>query len=307
MSLNLRSVDLNLLTVFDAIVEERKLSAVAERLGMTQPAVSNALSRLRLTFDDELFVRSRQGMLPTPRAQELIDPIHSALSTIQDALDPDREFDPTRSERVFKLAVGDFGEMLLMPALMDYLVRIDSGIRVQTYPELDAQSLELARKAQIDFYFDYKIPDDGPLEYCQVAEDVPVVIASSEHPRLGEHLLLEDFVRERHIILTYRHRHRTLLDVLLQERSVERKVLAEVRHHIALPGLVHATDALATVPRQLAEHFAQILPIRVYPLPIECQPFPLYMQWHQSLNRDRAHLWMRNLLLELSGSALGSD
>ena len=114
--MNLRSIDLNLLVVFDAIMAEGKLSKAAEKLGMTQSAASSALSRLRITFDDELFVRTRQGMVPTHRAQELILHVREALFSINKAFDSEQEFDPALSHRTFKMVMGDYGELLLLPA-----------------------------------------------------------------------------------------------------------------------------------------------------------------------------------------------
>ncbi|MGI9293813.1 MAG: LysR family transcriptional regulator [Pseudomonadales bacterium] len=115
MKLNLRSIDLNLLTVFDAIMVERNLSRAAQKLGMTQSAASAALSRLRLTFDDELFIRTRQGMLPTPRAEELIRPIRDGLASIEEALSPSQYFDPRVWDRVFKMVLGISGRLCYCP------------------------------------------------------------------------------------------------------------------------------------------------------------------------------------------------
>lgn len=299
MKVNLRSVDLNLLTVFDAVIREGKLSLAAEALGMTQPAVSSAVARLRLTFADELFVRSRYGMSPTPKATQLIGPVREALSIIQDALDPDVEFDPASSDRVFNLAVGDYGELVLLPALLKVFSECGGDMSIHTFAEHDSESLQLVKQGQMDFFFDYQPPQDDQLDYCLLGEEEVAVIARKNHPLLKNgKLSKKNYLAAKHIVLKQRRHDLTLLEMLWGEKKpIPRKVMARVRQYVAMPGLVVQTDCLATVPRGMAEHYAKSHPLVIQPLPFSLNRVKTYMIWHKALARDKGHRWLKDVIL----------
>jgi len=302
MKKNLRGIDLNLLTVFDAIVAEGKLSKAGERLGMTQPAVSGALARLRITFDDELFIRTGQGMEPTPKAHTLIEPIRDALSIIQATLEHSKTFDPYTSQRVFKLSMSDVVELSLMPLLLKKVSEQSPSISFESFPELSKSSFELLKQGQLDIYFDYIEPKDKQLEYYKVAEDFAVVIARENHPRIDKKISMKQYLAERHIILNHRHNRKTVLEQLLEGKKLPRKVLAEVRQYTAVPEMVTQTDAIAVLPKRLAYYYANLLPIKIMPFPLLLNKLPAFMIWHKALNQDQGHLWLRKLILELSSS-----
>ena len=300
MTINLRSVDLNLLTVFDAVMEHGKLSHAADKLAMSQPAVSNAVARLRLTFHDELFIRSRHGMVPTQRATELIIPVRQALKILQTTLSPDNAFNPNESTRTFKLAIGDYGELILLPALLSIFSHYKGALQIQTFPEVTSQSFDLVKQGQIDFYFDYKPPIEDQLDYCQIGEEEVVVIARENHPRFKTALSHNDYMDALHIILNFHHHSLTMLeDFLRVNKRIPRKVMAEVRQYVAIPGLITHTDCIATVPRKMAEYYAQREAIKIFPFPFEMEKTPTYMIWHKAMNQDQAHLWLKNQILGL--------
>ena len=184
MKLNLRGVDLNLLTVFEAIWEERQMSRAAARLGMTQPAASQALARLRLTFDDELFLRSRKGMLPTPRASALAVPITSALEQVREAVTPPLAFDPDNEERTFTIAFARYGELSLFPTLLKEIDRQSKTVRVRSHSGDSIDVADLLKKHSVDFGFDYREPQDSNLDSCLFEHEEMVVIARSDHPAI---------------------------------------------------------------------------------------------------------------------------
>jgi len=304
MKLNLRGVDLNLLTVFDAIMTEGNLSRAAQRLGMTQSAASAALSRLRLTFDDELFLRTRQGMVPTPVAEELIRPVRDGLSSIEEALGISRHFDPATSDRVFKMVMGDFGEILLLPALVAELGEVSARLSIQTFSDRDIKHIELAKKSQLDFFFDYRLPQENHLDYCLLTHDTLVVIAKKSHPSIKKKLSREEFLAARHLIYTHHHHHVGGLESMFgSEQGINRNVMAEVQQVLAIPELVMQTDGIATVPRRLAEYFSRHHPFTVFDFPFDVGPIPAYMVWHRSLNRDKGHRWMREKIQEVISSS----
>jgi len=301
MKVNLRSVDLNLLTVFDAVIQEGKMSAAAQALNMTQPAVSNAVARLRLTFDDELFIRSRYGMSPTPKASELIGPIREALNIIRATLDPSVEFDPASSTRAFNLAIGDYGELILLPALLRIFSECGGDMSIHTYPEHDDESLQLVKQGKLDFFFDYHPPQGDQLDYCAIGEDEVVVIARNNHPQLKGKLTKKDYLAGKHVVLKQGDQSATLLDMLWEDQTLApRKVMAKVRQYVAMPGLVTQTDCLATVPLRMAEQYAQSYALTIHPFPFNLSTVTSYMIWHRSLARDKGHRWLKNIILDLA-------
>ncbi len=303
MKPNLRSVDLNLLTIFDAIMQTGKLSSAADQLGMTQPAVSNALSRLRLTFDDDLFFRSRHGMVPTPRSHELIEPIRHALSLIEGTLEGNSDFDPDNSSRTFSLAIGDFGETVLLPALLARISHYKGDVKIRSYPELESTSYELVKQGQLDFYFDYKPPKDARLKSCKFTTDELVVIARNNHPKIRGSLSREAFLDARHIILNHRHSGPSLLENILREASpIPRKSVVEINQYVAVPGLVSSSDCIATLPKRMAEHFAQRESIQILPLPYRTKQTTTWLIWHRGMEKDKGHQWMKQILLEAAGT-----
>ena len=300
MKVNLRSVDLNLLTVFDAIMAEGKLSRAAEKLGMTQSAASSALARLRITFDDELFVRTRQGMVPTHKAQELIQPIRQGLACITDALDPSQEFDPSTSKRAFKMVMGDYGELLLLPALLSIFEQSGKELKIESLSERDNANRELVRKAQVDLLLDYRIPDDEHLEHIEFPGVELVVVAKKNHPRLKGKLSVDDYLRERHLVYSTHQFQLTGLERILEtKKRIPRKVLAEVTQISSIPKLVEQTQGIATVPRRVAEYYARNHDIQYFPFPFDVGDMPVYMVWHQALNRDKGHKWLREVITRL--------
>ncbi len=300
MSINLRSVDLNLLTVFDAVMEHGKLSHAADSLAMSQPAVSNAVARLRLTFHDELFIRSRHGMVPTQRANELIIPVRQALKMVQSALSPENVFNPNTSNRTFKLAIGDYGELILLPALLSIFSQYRGALQIQTHPEVNLQSFELVKHGQIDFYFDYKPPIEDSLDYCQIGEEEVVVIARKNHPVFKKSLSHDEYMDALHIILKFHHHSLTMLEDFLRiNKRIPRKVMAEVRQYVAIPGLITHTDCIATVPRKMAEYYATREAINIFPFPFEMEKTPTFMIWHKSMNQEQGHLWLKEQILAL--------
>jgi len=298
MKLNLRSVDLNLLTIFDAIIAEMQMSKAAKRLHMTQPAVSHALTRLRATFDDELFIRTRNGMKPTPRAEELSGPIREVLSLIQEALDPEQAFDPSRSNREFKIAFGRYGELSLLPALLNKVNQAETFINLQSYADEHGEGITLLKDGEIDFCFDFQLPEDARLDACLCGQEEMVVIARKNHPRLSELLSRQQYFDEKHIIVAIGDDKREFFQNLMREQGGERKLMAEVHQYTAIPTLVMQTEGIATVPRKMADFFLYQHQLNIFPLPLALPLMPFYLIWHKAMNRDKGHQWLKKLILD---------
>lgn len=304
MTVNLRNVDLNLLTVFDAVLRAGSLSSAARTLGMSQPAASNALARLRDTFDDPLFIRGRQGMTPTARATELGGPVREALAILQEALDTSPSFDPARSDRTFHLAMGDYGELVLLPALLRHLGEIGDRMRIHTYPDGDADTQGRLRRGAIDFAFGYAMPSDTQLDGCAIGEEEVVVIARAGHPAIGKRLTRKAYLAARHVVLAEPDARRTVLESLWPEHdSIPRNVAARVQQYAAMPGLVATSDCLATLPRRLAEQAVQGAALELHRLPFASGRVEACMVWHRSRERDAGHAWLKQTILDLIARA----
>jgi len=298
MKLNLRAVDLNLLTIFDAIMTLGQMSKAAEQLHMTQPAVSHALGRLRQTFDDQLFIRTRQGMKPTPRATAIAGPIREALATILDTLDTGQVFDPGASDRAFRIAFGRYGELILLPQLLNKVGAFDTEISIHSHLDSKATGVDLVKANDIDFCFDFVIPDDTRLDHCVFQEQEMVVIARKGHPRLSTSISVQEYFAERHVVMSFGSERREHLQQLMSQMGGQRKILTEVNQYVAAPTVVMQTDGIATVPRQMAEFFLYSNELAILPFAVQIPALPTYLIWHKAMNQDRGHHWLKQLILD---------
>ena len=291
-------MDLNLLTVFEAVWEERHLSRAAERLGMTQSAASQALGRLRVTFEDELFLRTRKGMLPTPRAEALAGPVTDSLDQLREAMTPPSAFDPASSDRTFKIAFARYGELNLLPTLLNAVGSHRSNIKVVSHAGDRGNGVELVTTHAVDFGFDYQQPSDSRLASCLFEHEEMVVITRRDHPRLQGHLSKAQYFNEQHVILSVSDQRRALLEKVLSRENAARRILAEADQAVALPALVMETDALATVPRSVAQAMIFSQQVDLYELPVKVPSLPVYMFWHRLMESDPGHIWMKAQLLD---------
>ena len=299
MKLNLRSIDLNLLTVFEAVWEERQLSRAAERLGMTQSAASQALARLRLTFDDELFMRAQGGMVPTVRAITLAQPITEGLQQLREACAPVGPFDPRQSERSFKIAFTRYGEVSLFSALLRHLDTLGSKAKVVSYAGDRGDGVDLLTSHGVDFVFDYQKPRHSALASCHFEDEEMVVIARRNHPRIGKGLSRKQYFSERHIALAMSNERRTYLENAIAKDYEPRIVVAQTDQAAVLPQLIASTDALATLPRRVAEAALLEEHVQVYDIPLKLPKVPVYMVWRRATESDKGHIWLRERLMAL--------
>ncbi|MDX1802459.1 MAG: LysR family transcriptional regulator [Alcanivorax sp.] len=299
MKLNLRSVDLNLLPVFDAIMEAGQLSRAAEALGMSQPAISAALQRLRHTLGDELFIRTRHGMQPTPRARELHPLIRGQLEGLRDALDPDNRFTPATSERHFRILSVDYFEMVILPGLLTRL-RAQAPHIVLEISVADDQTNAALHRGQADLAVDAFIADDPKLPRQVLLEEALVVVARHDHPTLRGRCGKRQFLHAEHVVLPDRNR-RLPLDQILQKPGWQRRTGARVTQFASMLATCARSDMIATVPERLARQYGPALGLQVLPFPAALPPVPIYMSWSQAQHRDPAHRWLREQLLAEAG------
>jgi len=305
-NMNLRSIDLNLLTVFDAIITEGNQTRAAHRLGMSQPAMSHALARLRAALGDSLFVRTAQGMVPTQRARALAEPIRQALDLIQAGLDrsqQDNAFDYRSSTRLIVIIVDDYGDTVIVPRLMNWLMQTAPGIRVRI--RRDPLGVALTKKlddGNVDLaiqYFKHRYPQ---LRARLLLREEFVSMVRHDHPEIGNTLSLDQYLAMRHVVFGRLGREGTrnsIVDRELKRLSLTRHVALEVPGFQSMPIIVQNTDFICTLPQRMAQAYARHLDLKTLRPPLELPTLPLHMLWSRFRDRDPAHRWLRDSIAEL--------
>lgn len=297
--MNLRSIDLNLLVVFDAVFTDGNLTRAADRIGMSQPAVSNALARLREALGDPLFERRGRGMEPTARARELAKPVRQALDLLQAGLSGDGRFDFRTARVSFTVATEDVGEIVILPRLMNWLSQSAPGVRVRIATERARAAIEQVRRGQVDLAFDY-IPLEGDdLEVQHLLSEPRVVMSRRGHPRVADGLSLEGYLSLQHVAFNRSAPGAAIVAQALKRLGHERDIAMEVPHYLSIPAVLLQTDYVATVPRRVAAALAEHYDLRMVKLPFEVADLPIYMSWNKANSAVPAHRWFRERITAL--------
>lgn len=300
--MNLAGFDLNLLIVFDAMMREKNTSRAGQRIGMSQPAVSKALGRLRHHLKDELFIRTAGGMQPTARALEMAPSIRDMLSRLDLALDP-TAFDPLTSTRTFSLSTNDYVAVVIMPRVMTLLAEQAPGVNVRLVPSV-GRSLELLDQQEIDFILSPLQP--GTLAdrfHCETLLDEKfVVIMRKSNPLADGSMSLEDYANADHLMVTLRGDDHSFVDVWLADHGLKRRVILTVNQFLAGPPIVAATDTIMTLPRRLAETCLELFDLVIKETPVRRDESLglTTMTWHRQFADHPAHIWFRDILRSAS-------
>lgn len=295
-----KDIDLNLLVVFQEVFQERQISSVAKRLGLSQPAVSNALARLRKSFDDELFVRTALGMQPTPLALQLAEPLSNALASIRQALNQHEQFDAASSKRQFTLAMTDVGEVYFMPLLVEQCSRLAphiqlSAVRVNM-PDLKAE-METGR---VDLAIGAFESISGALYQRRLFSQDYVCMYRRGHPlaRTAGAMSLKDFLAARHLIVASMESPYDKINQSLEKAGIQAAAQFRVPHFGAVPYIVSSTDLLVTVPKKLAERAAAPFNLEYVKPPLRLPALQTNIFWHRRFNQDEGNQWLRNFIVE---------
>ena len=305
--MNLAAVDLNLLVVFDALLRERNVTRAAVTLGLSQPAVSNALARLRDQLDDRLFIRGARAMLPTPRALEIAPDIDAALARLRAVLGRPG-FVAEASRATFRIAAGDDTELGLVPPLLERLDALAPGITtrwnrlaglfVVPAAELQSGALDFAVGA-----FPRPTPADSGLYFHELYDARFVCIARAGHPGIGRTLGLARFCELKHAATFYPGGGPGFLDRLLAERGRRRDVQVSLPSWLSVPFVVADSDLIATIPQSIAGRLAPRLELRRFKCPVPMPPMRMSLVWHARTHESRAHTWFRRALIEAAAKA----
>ena len=300
--MDLHSVDLNLLVVFQHLYNVRRVSRVAQTLGVTQPAISNSLARLRALFNDELFVRTSRGMLPTPMAIELAEPVAAALDALNGVFNRQLAFDPATSQRAFQIAMTDIGEVHFLPKLMHALGERAPGITISTVRNTAVNLREEMAAGQVDLAVGH-LPD-LTAEFFQrrLFRQKYVCMFRPGHaldrPRTTR-MSREDFERAEQVMVVAAGTGHGQVDAFMARAHVQRNIRLRVPHFVALADILHATDLIATVTEKFAQRSAQHFGLRYVDHPLDVPDVQINLFWHARYHREPASQWMRALLFEL--------
>jgi len=293
-----RPIDLNLLVILDALLEERSVTGAARRLGVTQSAVSHALVRLRDQFGDPLLVRTSTGMTPTLRALELREPIRSSLATLRDVTRSGTRFEPRTASRTFTIAMTDQIGVVLLPALHARLSVRAPGVDLRVIPVVRNIERALESGAAELVVSGAFTPVEAPGLYRQRLFDEPLVcLVRKAHPIVQGRITLEQFCSLPHALVAPRG-GRGVVDALLEERGLSRRVAVVLPHFLPAPFLIAASDMVLTVAESVARAVAAVVPLRLVAPPFEL-PRATYSQvWHQRSHDDPGHKWLRSQVAE---------
>ena len=300
--MNLSDKDLNLFVVFDVIYTERNLTKSGEVLGITQPAVSNALSRLRENFNDELFVRTSKGMVPTPVAENMVNDIRQALDLIRNSISESESFNPKTANATFRISIGDTSEYRLLPQLIKNISNLASGVDVESYLTPRTETPKELAAGNIDFAIDPPIHSDPNLRNKKIYQDDYVLVVNKKHPiAKKKKISLEDYLNLSHIHISKRASGLGHVDTTLNRLGLTRRITLRAQHFLVAPYIIDQSNLAMTTIKS----FSRGRELKVFQLPFKINPLVLHLYWHVNKDMDPANKWMRELILNTYGKIQG--
>ncbi len=296
----LRQFDLNLLVAFDLLMQERNVSRAAERMFVSQSAMSHILQRLRQQLDDPLLVKTPAGMKPTERANALVEPVRAVLREVERLIRAPKEFDPTASQRRFVIAATDYMDFLVVPSLVERIAKRAPGVDIHVkrtevpFPALDLETGEL----DVVLGFEAILKPAGYLNSDKLFEDRMACLAGNGHPANADGpLSLQEYVGMKHMLISRTGTRAGVIDEWLAERGLERRIALIVPHFLSAPFIVANTDMLLSLPLRIAERFVRLAPLKILHVPIDLPVYDLVMVWHPLREKDAAHRWLREQIM----------
>ncbi|MBB1519884.1 LysR family transcriptional regulator [Aquipseudomonas guryensis] len=295
--MNLSKVDLNLFIVFDAIYTEANLTRAGQIVGITQPAVSNALSRLRETFNDPLFVRTAQGMVPTPMAQNIIGPVRNALQLLRVSVQESRTFTPQQANKTYRISMTDLTEAVILPPLFQRLRRLAPTVQIESFLSKRRETTKELAAGRLDFAVDAPLNTDTQVRHVKLMEDRYVCALRQGHPLAKEKISLDEYLSLTHIQISSRRSGLGYVDLSLGKMGLQRKVALRSQHYMMASTVLQNTDMAMTVP----ERFARRHGLHYVQLPVNDVPsLETHLYWHESTDQDPANRWMREQIIEIA-------
>src|SRR6266550_9464738 len=295
--MDIRAVDLNLLKAFDALMSERAVTRAAGRIGLSQPAMSHALSRLRSVFADDLFVRTPAGMEPTAHAREIAPLISAAIEQIEAALNLGAGFDPAKSAGIFTAGMAEYAEVALVGRLVRAFAEQAPRAILRLLPLDGRDAGERLERGAIDVAIAHLRGLPAAIESQTLLRDPFVVVVRKDHSLTAEPLSIEAYAAQSHILVSPRGDTSGAIDRILVDFGLRRRISLLVATYLALPAALAAADLVAAVPSRTARQIAAAAEIEILPLPVDLST-TVSMAWHRRAASEPAQVWFRQLLTE---------
>lgn len=292
----LRNVDLNLLVAFELLMRERSVSRAAEKMSITQSAMSHVLHRLREQLDDPVLVKTAHGMEPTKRALALVKPVGAVLREIERITRPPAQFDPMFSQQRFVLAATDYLEFLLLPPLIESLVQRAPGIDIHVQRTQSDFPIESLETNAMDMVLGFEIMLSAPATFnrLKLFDDRIACVVRNDHPLANEdEMTLDQYLAANHMLISRTGSNTGLIDDWLAERQLERRIGLIVPHFLSAPLIVAQTDMILSLPWRIGQRFTHLAPLKILPIPFELPNFNLVMIWHPLREKEPGHVWLR--------------
>ncbi len=297
-------MDLKLLKTFDAIYRCASLSKAADELGISQPAVSQALGRLREHFADPLFMRTAHGMTPTPHALGMVHMVRSAIESVEATMAYRSTFDPSTAQRRFRICMTDVGQIVLLPQLLLRVRELAPGVELESLNSSDETGALLeADQVQLAVGF---MPQIGDRFYQQALfVESFVCLARSDHPRVQDQLDRATYETEEHVLVTTSGTGHLIVNRTLERLKIDRRITLRIPNYLGLATIVGTTDLLCTLPRRAGLIMARRGEVNVWPTPFDIPPYSVSQYWHVRQQHDPGGRWVRETVYSLFGSVTG--
>ena len=297
-----RDLDLNLLVVLDALLAEQNVSRAAERLNLTQPAISNSLARLRVHFNDDLLVKYGRRMVPTPLADRLREPVHDVLLQMQTIADTRPAFDPLTANRTFAIIASDYVAATLLAEAAIRLQTNAPNIGLVTLP-LTERNLDSFSRGETDLLISPESAIDGGHRKRFLYREQFTCVAWRENDTIGDTIGLEEYLAQTHVIAAFDDQRMLSFDeAYLKAKGHVRRIGVILQSYTLLPLFVVGTNHLATVHSRIAQRFIETMPIKIVEPRIAFPVVNESLQWHRHIELDPANQWLRSFLLDVAST-----
>jgi DNA-binding transcriptional LysR family regulator len=297
----MRKPDLNLLPIAFALYDELSVSRAAQVLGMSQPAVSMALRRMRAIFNDPLFIRAPNGVTPTPRAHALVQATRPLVERLQEDLLTEKPFDPALSTRTISIALSDVGEMVFLPKLLERFRERAPRCAIRSVSMPPVQLVHGFEKGEIDLAVGY-FPDLKKHNFLErrLFTHHFACLMRAGHPRRAKRLSLADFLAMEHAVVHAEGRSQEIFERFLERNRIRRKVVLHTPHFLSIPIIIARSDLVATVPHAVAIYFARMSrDLALAMPPFDIAGFDVKQHWHRKFHDDPRSRWLREQVAQL--------
>ena len=299
--MELHELDLNLLVVFNQLLVERRVSKVADNLGISQPAVSNSLAKLRKLFGDELFLRTPKGMEPTPFADQLAESVSYALAMIHSGVNQRTTFEPATAKRAFTIGMTDIGEIYFLPALIEHLRTEAPGITLSTVRNAAVNLRDELESGKVDLGVGLLPQLKAGFFQRRLFTQSYVCLMRRGHRLDKRKISLAEFSAAEHLVVISAGTGHGKVDELLQRSGVERSVRLTVPHYVSVGHILRGSDLIATVPERLANRLIEPFGLAKVPHPAKLPDVAINVFWHAKYHRSPDNRWLRGVVFDLFG------